>query len=325
MLRFFLRRLIIIPVALVLVNFSGYAFAHITFQLQQLQTAYGSGKEGITPVWPEYRRYVDGVLQGDFGKMPIGVDEPIAESLGQASLASLGLVSFAFLLSMILGLSLGLVAVRIDPPRTMDWLALSTTVGLAMPSFYIGTLLVSALVLGLLDWNGKPILPVAGFGWDQHLILPVLALVIRPTMQIAQVSANLLSGELNKRYVVAARSFGHTWQAIRWDKALRNVLAPVILTMAGSFRQLMAELIMVEWLFSWPGLGRLLVLSLVPPNLASIGGFQNLSAYFLNPPLVAGLLVIFSLLFLLTDLLASATAKFVDPRLRMVEEERVHD
>jgi ABC-type dipeptide/oligopeptide/nickel transport system permease component len=144
-------------------------------------------------------------------------------------------------------------------------------------------------------------------------------------MQIAQVTANLLMSELGKRYIVAARSFGHTWRAIRWDKALRNVLAPIILTMAGSFRLMMAELILVEWLFSWPGLGRLLVQTLVPPNLSSVGGMLNTSAFFLNPPLVAGLLTIFSLLFLLADLLASATAKIVDPRLRMVEEEPVHD
>jgi ABC-type dipeptide/oligopeptide/nickel transport system permease component len=326
MLRFFLRRLLIIPFALIVVNFLGFAFAHITFQLQQMQTVYGSGKEGITPVWPEYNAYVNRVIQGDLGNMPASeVAQPIAESLGRASLASLGLVGIAFVLSVILGLTLGLAAVRVDPPRTMQWLTLFSTVGLAVPSFYIGTLLVSALVLGVLNQDMKAFLPVAGFGWDAHLILPVLALVIRPATQVAQVTANLLTSELNKRYVVAARSFGHTWRAIRWDKALRNVLSPILLTMAGSFRLLMAELILVEWLFSWPGLGRLLVLTLVPPNLSSPGGYENLSAYFLNPPLVAGLLVIFSLLFLLADLLASGAAKLIDPRLRMAEEEPAHD
>jgi peptide/nickel transport system permease protein len=325
MLRFLLRRLLIIPIALVFVNFVGFAFAHVTFQLQQLQTVYGTGKEGITPVWPEYVRYANGVLQGNFGKMPIGIDEPILETLGRASVASLGLVTLAFVISTILGLALGLAAVRVDPPQTMHWLALTSTVGLAMPSFYIGTLLVSALLAGVLNDKVAAFLPVAGFGWDNHLILPVVALVIRPAMQIAQVSANLLSGELGKRYIVAARSFGHTWRAIRWDKALRNVLAPLILTLAGSFRLLMAEMVIVEWLFSWPGLGRLLVLTLVPPNLSNPAGMVNISAYFLNPALVAGLLTVFSLLFLLADLFASSTARLIDPRLRMMEEEPAHD
>jgi peptide/nickel transport system permease protein len=325
MLRFLLRRLLIIPIALVLVNFVGFAFAHVTFQLQQLQTVYGTGKEGITPVWPEYAGYAARLLQGDFGQMPIGIDEPILETLSKASLASLGLVALAFLISTILGLALGLAAVRVDPPQTMPWLTLSSTVGLAMPSFYIGTLLVSALLTGVLGKNVDAFLPVAGFGWDNHLILPILALVIRPAMQLAQVTANLLSGELSKRYIVAARSFGHSWRAIRWDKALRNVLAPLILTMASSFRLLMAEMVLVEWLFSWPGLGRLLVLTLVPPNLSGVGGMRNISVYFLNPSLVAGLLTVLSFFFLLADLAASMTARQIDPRLRMVEEEPVHD
>ena len=213
----------------------------------------------------------------------------------------------------------------VDPPRTMHWLTLVSTVGLAIPSFYIGTLLVSGLLFGVLRGDGDSFLPVAGFGWDKHLILPVLALVIRPTMQIAQVTAILLSGELGKRYVIAARSFGHTWRAIRWDKALRNVLAPIILTMAGSFRLLMAELILVEWLFSWPGIGRLLVQTLIPPNLAGPGGMLNTKAFFLYPPLVAGLLVVFSFLFLIADMLATGIAKSIDPRLRMVEDKAVYE
>jgi peptide/nickel transport system permease protein len=325
MLKFFLRRLLMIPLALVLVNFIGFSFAHITFQFQQSQSVYGSGKEGITPVWPEYFAYAQQALQGDFGSMPIGVNEPILDTLVKASLASLGLVSVAFGLSVLLGLGLGLMSVKIDPPRTEPWLTVLSTTGLAMPSFYIGTLLVSGLLLQAIRGGADPIVPVAGFGWDLHLILPVLALVVRPTMQLAQVSASLLAGELNQRYVVAARSFGHTWQAIRWDKALRNVLAPIILTMASSFRLLMAELVLVEWLFSWPGLGRLLVQTLVPPSLSAPSGLIDTSAFFLNPPIVAGLLVFFAFFFLLADLLASSLAQLIDPRLRGVTEEATRD
>ena len=177
MFNFFFRRLLLIPIALFLVNFVGFSFAHITFQLQKSQTIYGSGKEGITPVWPEYEIYARGVLRGDFGKMPVGIDEPIAANIINASLSSLGLVALALGLSIFFGLALGLVAVGVDPPRTMHWLTLVSTVGLAIPSFYIGTLLVSGLLFGVLRGDGDSFLPVAGFGWDKHLILPVLALL----------------------------------------------------------------------------------------------------------------------------------------------------
>lgn len=325
MVGFFLRRVLFIPIALVLIHFAGYAFAHITFQLQLAQTVYGSGKEGFTPVWPEYAAYAQAIFQGDFGVMPVGLNEPIADAIIKASGASLGLVGIAYSLSIFIGLVMGLAAVKVDPPRSMTWLTWFSTVGLAMPSFYVGTLWVSGLLLLSLRSNRDPFLPLAGYGWDAHLVLPVLALLIRPAMQVAQVSSSLLTGELGQRYVMAARSFGHTWTAIRWDKALRNVLAPIILTMAGSFRLLMAELLLVEWLFNWPGLGRMLVQTLVPPSLSSTGGLLDTSNYFLNPPLVAGLLVVFAFFFLLADTISSGMARMIDPRLRLVEEEARYD
>jgi ABC-type dipeptide/oligopeptide/nickel transport system permease component len=325
MITFVLRRLIFIPIVLVLVNFVSYAFAHVTYQFQQSQTIYGTGQEGITPVWPEYIEYARGALQGNLGKMPIGVNDTVADALARSTGASVGLLALSFLLSTVVGLTLGLAAVKVNPSRTMPWLTLISTVGLAMPSFYIGILFVGVLLYFSIRGSGTSFLPVSGFGWDIHLVLPVIALTIRPAMQVAQVIASLLTDELDKRYVVAARSFGHTWRTIRWNKALRNVLAPVVLTFAGSFRLLAAELLLVEWLFSWPGIGRMLVHTLVPPRVSGLGGLEDTSLFFLDPPLVAGLLVIFALMFLLADTFASGFARLIDPRLRIVEEGASHE
>lgn len=325
MVGFFLRRLLMIPVAVILVNFLGFAFAHITYQMQQAQTVFGSGQEGITPVWSAYDEYLRGALQGDFGNMPIGVDQPISSSVASGSVASLGLLGLSFGLSITLGLVIGLASVRVNPPRTMPWLTLVSTIGLAMPSFYIGTLFIGGFLFLSLRGEGDPLLPISGFGWDIHLLLPALALTIRPAMQVAQVTGSLLAAELEKRYVVTARSIGHTWQVIRWNKALRNVLAPVFLTMAGSFRLLVAELVLVEWLFNWPGLGRLLVQTLVPPTISHLGGLGDTSVYFMNPAIIAALLVVFALWFLLADTLATGLARFIDPRLRVVEEEASYE
>ncbi len=162
-------------------------------------------------------------------------------------------------------------------------------------------------------------LPLQGFGWDLHLVLPVLALMVRPTMQVAAMTAGLLSGELTQPYIVAARSRGNSWQRVRWRHALRLVLGPVILAVAGSLRLLIAELVVVEWLFGWPGLGRLLAVALIAPRVASFGGVDE-GQFFLYPPLVAALLVVFTLLFLLVDSLALVLARASDPRLLAGEE-----
>jgi peptide/nickel transport system permease protein len=134
----------------------------------------------------------------------------------------------------------------------------------------------------------------------------------RPTMQIAQLTAGILSGELHKQYVRAGRSLGQTWRSIRLKYAMRNIIAPVILTITASFRLLVGELVVVEWLFAWTGLGRLLAQTLVPP-------LQTNSAetlLFLDPQVVAIILTIFGGLFLLADLLASVAVRAADPRLR---------
>ena len=242
--------------------------------------------------------------------------------MGRAALASLGLLSAAFILSLLLGLALGRLAVQVDPPRSRSWLTALSTLGQAVPGFYIGTLLVAAVIAASLDFKMAPLVPVAGFGWDLHLVLPILALMLRPSVQIAHVTASLLSDELGKRYVTAARGFGHTWRDILRDKALRNILAPLFLTISGSFRLSVAELLLIEWLFSWPGIGGMLVRTLVPPRVvASLAGFSDVSVYFLNPPILALLLAIFGLLFYLVDTLASLLARRVDPRLESGSQE----
>jgi ABC-type dipeptide/oligopeptide/nickel transport system permease component len=316
--RFLLRRLAVIPLALVLVNFIGFTYAHVAIRFQQAQNPWGTGVENSPPILPLYGDYVRSVLRLDFGKLPVGVSTSVAEAVLTASGASLGLLMLAFMLSLIAGLLLGLRAVRLEPAGVSRWLMPLSTIGMATPSFFVGTLFVVAVVYYVL-WRGPNAtspLPLQGFGWDVHLVLPALALMLRPTVQIAHVTASLLSGEINQPYVVAARSRGNSWNRIRWRHALRNVLAPVILTIAGSLRWLVGELILVEWLFAWPGLGRLLALALLPPNVAAPGALIGSTAYFLHPELIAALLTVFALVFVVIDTLASTLARVVDPRLR---------
>jgi peptide/nickel transport system permease protein len=238
----------------------------------------------------------------------------LGETLARATIASLGLLAVSLSISIIFGLYLGFKATKNDPPDTSRWLTISSTVGLAMPSFYIGSLLIIGLVFYVI-WRGPDTdmpLPLSGFGWDAHLVLPVLALMARPTFQLAQVTSGVLSAELGKQYVIAGRSMGRTWRSIRMRFALKNVIAPVILTIAGLQRFLVGELIMIEWLFRWPGLGRMLGWTLVPAEFTSSSG----SPLFLNPPIMATVLTLIAALFLFTDLAAAIAVRYLDPRIK---------
>jgi peptide/nickel transport system permease protein len=197
-----------------------------------------------------------------------------------------------------------------------------TTFGLAMPSFYLGSLVIVGYIYYAI-WAGPDRqlieIPVQGFGWDLHLVFPVLVLMGRPVVQIAQVTAELLIAEYDKEYVVAGRAYGHTWRSIRIRYALRNSLVPILANVVNSYRLLLGELILVEYLFAWPGLGRLMASALVPPNIVGVGAQPGL--LFMDPILIASLVAIFATFFLVGDLISAIMSRQVDPRLRRLEEE----
>ncbi len=318
---FIFRRLIAGLAVLLLANFLGFAYAHAAQYAQQLQNPFGTRAQPpqILALYGDYARGLAGL---DLGSLPVGAGVPVGQALQDAAQASAGLLAIAVGLSLGLGLGLGLAAARMEPPQVATWLAPLAALGLATPSFYIGTLALAASLLLVLRGLGQPPLPVSGFGWDAHLVLPVLALVLRPTAQIASVTASLLTDEIRRQYVVTARSVGNTWRRIRWRHAWRNIVAPVALTIAGAFRFVVGELVLVEWLFAWPGLGRLLAQALVAPNLAAPGSLGGGGAFFLNPPLLAALMTVLALAFLVADALASGLARAADPRLRLAETAR---
>jgi len=322
MLRFILRRLAILPLALILIHFLGFSYAYIARPIRAARTPYLRQQiENQAPLLDSYYQYVQEVFHGALSR-PITQGPQIGsftQTLGQSLIGSLGLLAIVLSLSTLLGFLVGFQAVRNQPPGVRGWMSFISTIGLSMPSFYIGSLgiLVIVFVLVFRGPNSESLIPIKGFGWDNHLILPIIALMLRPTVQIAQVTANMLVGELGKQYIIAARSFGHTWHDIRVRQAMRNVIAPIILSIAGSFRLLVGELIVVEWMFNWRGRGNLLAASLVPNTLSTQLGAR---AVFLDPPTVAGVVTIIGILFIITDLLASVLVRALDPRLNVQVE-----
>lgn len=322
MIRFILQRLLLLPLILAVVVVLTYAYAHTVQweyagrygQLYQRLKVIEQRPEALAPA---FKDYVGGLLRADLGTLRNG--ERISVVLGQAGVASLGLLLAALALSAPLGVLLGIGAAHWQQRRPARWLMVSATMGMAAPSFYIGSLLILFSVAYALWRGGGSPFPLAGFGWDRHMVFPLVALTLRPTLQIAQVTASLLTAELHKPYVTAARSIGQAWKTIKRRLAFRNVLAPVILSLAGSLRMLVTDLILVEWLFFWPGLGRFLAYALIPAARTNIA----LSPYFLDPAFTAALLTTLTLLFLLTDFAAAVLVRLFDPRLRVPVREEV--
>ncbi len=311
MLRFLLRRLVLIPIILAAANFFGFYFAFSIAPIVSTSNPYAQGNLEVPSVLPEYLNYISNVVRGNFGTTFNG--ENVTEAIARVSIASLGLIGISLTLSIILGIILGRLAVRRNRVGVSTWLTFTSTIGLALPSFYVATLLIALFLFIFLyaTTGNTSIIPFQGFGWDAHLILPVLALTFQPTVKIAQVTGSMLSEELEKQYVTASLSFGHSFKSLKNKFAFRSILAPILLTIASSLRLMIAELIIIERLFNWPGLGRL---------IASALSISSQSQDVLSPPLIAALLTVLVGLFLFIDLFATTLSRVIDPRLRVETE-----
>jgi len=313
MLRYTLRSLALLVPALLLAHFLGYAFGHLVAPLQAARSPLSIGTVDRRPLLESYRAYL--ALAGEgLGPLPGSTaGETIASAVGRAALNSLGLLAIAMSLSIVIGIALGLLAVRDRPPRIASWLTGAATVGLAVPTFFFGVMGIALVIMLLIYAPGRLLLlPLEGYGWDSHLVLPVVALMLRPTAQIAQITAGMMVSELGRQYVTTARSFGIADARIVRRHVLRNALPAVVSTIAASLRLTAGELIIVETLFYWPGLGRLIALTLIPGNHSLAGE----SALFLSAPVIAAALVLFAALFLLANTAAGLLIRAIDPRMR---------
>jgi ABC-type dipeptide/oligopeptide/nickel transport system permease component len=304
-LRFALRRLATFPFILLFVNFIGFAFAFYFEPVVSSNNPYASGEFVLPPLFPEYWSYLSGFAELDFGKTFNG--EPVLSAITRFSINSFGLIALALTLSIVLGIFLGRLAVRRENTKVATWLTILASIGLASPGFYIAVLLISFFLL-LTIYGPGVVIPFQGFGWDSHLILPVLVLMIQPTVKIAQVTGATLIEELQKPYVKAAIGLGHSFVNMKKRFAFRNALVPILQSIAYSARLMIAELIIIERLFNWPGLGKFIG-SVLQPTSAS-------GAVVMTPSTMAALLTVLTLAFLLIDFITLLTARIVDPRLR---------
>ncbi len=167
-------------------------------------------------------------------------------------------------------------------------------VGSSMPSFWLGPLLVQLFALAL-GW-----LPVQGATSFRHLILPAITMSVLYIATYSRLLRNSLLENMNKRFVTYSRARGISENKIVTNHVLRNSMIPVVTTFGINFGHMIAGSTIVEVLFSWPGLGRLIVGSIAARDFPMIQGYIVLMA------------VIFILVNLATDLITVA----LDPRMR---------
>jgi ABC-type dipeptide/oligopeptide/nickel transport system permease component len=246
------------------------------------------------PVLKQYSRFVTNALRGDLG-VSIRSRRPVAAEI-EENIGSTGQLALASILVAVgLGVPLGLLAAL----GRNSWIDVAAMVvallGVAMPSFWLGFLLIFVFSLHL-GW-----LPATGGGDLLHLVMPAVALGMIAAAIIARLTRSSMLEVLGQDFVRTARAKGLGGWSVIVRHALRNALIPVVTVFGLQFGNLLAGAVIVETVFSRPGLGRLIVGGILAKDF----------------PLVQGTVLFVAAAYVLINVMVDVAYAYVDPRIRI--------
>ena len=227
---------------------------------------------GLTdPIWQQYWRWASGFVSGDLGQSML-MKRPIAPLLLDAIEHSLILTLSSFMLIAVLGVTLGVVAALRHGKPLDHGVSVITYLGVAVPEFFwaIVVIMIFAGWLGWLPSSGYEPLSSGVWLWAQHLIAPTLTLVFAHLAHVSRLTRSSMIEIMQSPYVIAARAKGLPERTIVIHHALRNALLPTITVLALDFGRLMGGIVVVETVFGYPGLGRLIVFSIQNRDLPTL-------------------------------------------------------
>ncbi len=245
------------------------------------------------PFAQQYGRFVWNAAHGNLGES-IRDRRPVTTEIIEVAPSTMQLAIAALLLSSSVGMTLGIVAAV----RQNSWMDLGSMlvalVGVSMPSFWLGLLLIFAFSLHL-GW-----FPATGGGGFNHLPLPALALGLGAAAIIARLTRSSMLEVLRMEYMTTARAKGLASPGVVLRHGLKNALIPIITIFGLQFGQLLAGTVFIETVFGRPGIGRLLVNAILNKDF----------------PLVQGVVMFVAIGYVIINLAVDVIYAAVDPRIR---------
>ncbi|MGI8784729.1 MAG: nickel ABC transporter permease [Acidobacteriota bacterium] len=246
------------------------------------------------PLATQYGRFVERLVHGDLG-VSFRSNDPVGRVIRQAYPATIRLALAGLFVAVAIAIPLGVFAAR----RRGTWADAAASVisllGVSVPHFALGPLLIVLFSIQL-SW-----LPVSGSGTFAHMVLPAVTLGLALAAILMRMTRSSMLNELAQPYVTTARAKGLPERRVVYYHALRNGLIPILTILGLQFGVLLAGAIITETIFSWPGLGRLVV-----------QGIQSR-----DYPLVQGCILVISMTYVMVNLLTDLVYGWVDPRIRL--------
>jgi ABC-type dipeptide/oligopeptide/nickel transport system permease component len=246
------------------------------------------------PIWKQYLTYLSNIARGDLGRS-FRTNESVAKEIAARYPATMKLAFGAMFVAILVAVPLGIVSAIYRNSWIDNVARFFALIGVSMPSFWFGPLLIIAFALNR-DW-----FPVSGQDGLRSLVLPSLTMGLALSAILTRMIRVSLAEELTQLYVTTAIAKGVTRAKAIFRHALRNALIPVITILALQFGSLLTGAIITEQIFSWPGLGRLLIQSITTRDY---------------PQVQASILVI-ALTYILVNFASDLLYGIVDPRIKL--------
>lgn len=304
MLKFFLKRILEVIPTLLIVTVFIFLFVHmIPGDAARLVAGEDATLEDIKlvekelgldrPLHEQYISYMGGLLKGDLGTS-LKTKRPVSEEIEARFMPTFWLTVWSMVWAVVIGLIIGVVSAT-KRNKWPDYVGMFAAVsGLSLPSFWLGLVLIQIFAVQL-GW-----FPSGGMESWKSYVLPSITLGTGVAAVVARFTRSSLMDVLKNDYIRTGRAKGVNEQNIVWHHALRNALVPVV-TMTGlQFGFLLGGSVVIETVFSWPGLGKLLIDSVA----------------FRDYPVIQAEMLIFALEFIIINLVVDLLYGILNPQIR---------
>jgi peptide/nickel transport system permease protein len=249
------------------------------------------------PLHVQYARFALNAVQGDFGES-LYYHVPVMELIVERLPASLELAFSAMIFALVLAIPLGILS-AVKRGSMLDMGSMfGALIGISMPHFWLGIMMMLLFSIHL-GW-----LPTSGRGSFAHLIMPSISLGLSLMAMFARLTRSVMLEILSLDYIRTARAKGLKEQVIIYKHALKNALIPLVTVAGMQFGFLIGGTVIIETVFAWPGLGRLVIQAIFGRDY----------------PLVQGIVFVFSIIFVGINLLVDILYVYLDPQISYYEE-----
>ncbi len=266
------------------------------------------------PLWRQYLHFLVGLLHGDLGRSFV-FNEPALRLIGQRMPATMELAVTAVLLSIVIGIPLGLYAGLYPDGAAGRSIMAGSILGFSLPSFWVGLMLIMvfAVQLGWLPSTGRGATrELFGVQWSfltidglRHMAMPALNLALGNIALVLRLTRAGVRENLPMDYVKFARAKGLSPARVVFVHVMKNILIPIVTVIGLEFGSVIAFAVVTESVFAWPGMGKLIIDSI---NV-------------LDRPVIVAYLMVIVLLFIAINLIVDLLYTVLDPRVRLESQE----